>query len=556
MVTVNDAIQIAPQTQTPATAAPGGAGGFFGASATGANTLFANLLLQQMSASAAPSSNPLDPSAGGLATGIFGSDGSGLSALNLDGRNFANADAENLGLQDLGFQKFGGQNLSLQSLLSSGRLGSLLPLLNALKSQLGSKGSTTGKYEQNLAASVDDQKAVPDAVLAAWLSALSAQQSQPDLKNLKIDPSNTSPLPLGGAAGVDARVLKAIEQMISRLEQPGPNGQSDGNPPLSAPEKVVPASQIQAAPAELKAKAVPVANEDKNSFAALAQAAGGDPRAEKPAPGADTKTDSKPESIFNIKPVGNDPHQTVLPPAPQDHAPDANSQSQTSSQPQTDSKGSSNGDSRKGNASADQFQSVISNMPAAGSAHPDQANAAAIIQPVHGNTGNGSAVSATADKDSSSSVRDLANTSHLDPTTPRVVNEAHLMQAAGQAEMHVSIKSETAGSVDVRAMLEGNHISATIAAQHSSTRDWLTANLGELQSALSRDDLHLRAIEVTDSSLQNDPRNSGSGQQDAQQQQQFMRPQIQREFQQAAGLTDDLDLNQNETATQALSLLA
>jgi len=559
---VNDTIQIASQAQTTATAVPSGAGGFFGTSGTGSNTLFANLLLQQMTTTGPASSSPSDLSPGGPGNGLFGPDNPGLSAFNLD-----DPGSQNLGLQNLGIQNPGAQGLDLQSLLSSGKLNSLLPLLNALKTQISGKGLPAGKELQSANASLNDQKSVPDAVLAAWLAALSAQQSQPDLKNLKIDPSLGGAPLLGGAMNVDPRVLNAIEQMISRLEQAGANGQQPAQPTAPPPEAVVPAAQDnQAVMAEPVAKAAANGKVEQNSFAALAQAAGGDPRVDKRTLAADAKTDPKPENIFSIKPAANDVRPTVPPVIPegnvqQDHAGNANSQSQTSSQPQTGGRNSGNGDARKENSTADQFESLIASAQVSGSSsgsHVDQSGMASILQSAHGNTGNGPESSVVnTDKENVTSVRDVANASHLDPTTPRVVNEAQLMQAAGQAEMHVSLKSETAGSVDVRAMLEGNHISATIAAQHSGTRDWLNANISELHNSLSRDDLHLRAIEVTDSSLQNDPRNGGSSQQDAQpQQQQYMRPQVHSEFQRTAGLTDDLDLNQSETATQALSLHA
>jgi flagellar hook-length control protein FliK len=126
------------------------------------------------------------------------------------------------------------------------------------------------------------------------------------------------------------------------------------------------------------------------------------------------------------------------------------------------------------------------------------------------------------------------------------------MEAAGQAEMRVSIKSET-GTVDVRAMLEGSHISATVAAQHSGTRDWLLSNLHELHSMLSRDDLNLRTFEVTDTALQNEGRQTHSGQQEQQQ-----NLGVPAQFRKDGRSTTEVffDLETNETASQALSLHA
>lgn len=127
------------------------------------------------------------------------------------------------------------------------------------------------------------------------------------------------------------------------------------------------------------------------------------------------------------------------------------------------------------------------------------------------------------------------------------------MEAAGQAEMRVSVKSDLGGTVDVRAMLEGGNISATVAAQHSGTRDWMMSNMHELQGSLSRDDLNLKTFEVTDSGLQN----SAHGDEPRQQERQQRNPTYSSFTDETHSTPTSFDaVDSQETESRVLSLLA
>jgi flagellar hook-length control protein FliK len=139
---------------------------------------------------------------------------------------------------------------------------------------------------------------------------------------------------------------------------------------------------------------------------------------------------------------------------------------------------------------------------------------------------------------------------------PRIVHAARLMEAAGQAEMRVSVKSDVAGSVDVRAMLEGDHITATVATQHDGTRDWMMANVHELHSSLSRDDMNLKSFEVSNSGLQFSGQNQPRQQEQQQQQQQSRAYSNFADESNTVSSAMNTDIDTEETASRALSLLA
>lgn|GEM_PF-2192238 len=522
-------------------------------------TLFANLLMQQMNGASAGSGADLNGFDGNGPGGMFGPDNSNLAGLGLPGFDLAG----------LNLQGIGG---------NQGSLASLLPLLKALQSQLSAKASLPGNPLQ--INQDGDQNSSPTNALAVWLAALAAQQNQPNMQNLAVGQSDLRGLPGTGAGIGDPRVLRAIEKFISQIEQseagkgsgkgittgPAEKIPATAAPETGDPEKAVPVTNApntiapeKIIPATLEGKtgeAEKVTGDAKNEqkiFAAIEQSVSAAAHATKPA-----GTDAKAQSDLSGKPTTNNPAQDTLPVAPQNQTPNSNTQGQSSSQ--SEGSRSGNGDSHKGNSSAEQFAALLSGQSATVNAtsHGDQNNLAAVISPVaHSASGNANSPAGSgADTSSTPNVRDIAAAGPVEHAAPRVVNESQMMQAAGQAEMHVTVKTESAGTVDIRAMLEGNHISATVASQHSATRDWLVSNLSDLHTSLNRDNLQLRTFEVTDSALQSDPRNSGSGQQDQQQQQQPMRSQYRQEFQQAAGLTEDIDLNQTESASRALSLLA
>ncbi|HZU30306.1 MAG TPA: flagellar hook-length control protein FliK, partial [Candidatus Angelobacter sp.] len=217
--------------------------------------------------------------------------------------------------------------------------------------------------------------------------------------------------------------------------------------------------------------------------------------------------------------------------------------------------GHSNSDTKK-DSSAAQFQAPADtgkNSSEPNSAAMQQNNFSAIAQAASHNGSNSPVHMESSTSSQPLNVREAGNVSGPE-ATPRIVHAARLMEAAGQAEMRVSVKSEVAGSIDVRAMLQGEHISATVAAQHGGTRDWLTANMHELQASLSKDDLNLKTFEVTDSSLQNNGRGAQSHSQEQQQQNKGTYLPFENETHSAATNLEDMEVQEN--SSRALSLLA
>jgi hypothetical protein len=241
---------------------------------------------------------------------------------------------------------------------------------------------------------------------------------------------------------------------------------------------------------------------------------------------------------------------------PQNQSSDAKPQSQD--QPQSQSGDSHTGNqTRKDSGSATQSQQ--SSGPANGSATAsstavDPANFATLTQTVaHGATANAPNHQASSAMPQPVTVHEVSAAVGADPA-PRIVHAARLMEAAGQAEMRVSLKSDVSGTVDVRAVLENGNISATVAAQHGGTRDWMMANMHELQTSLSHDDLNLKTFEVTDSGLQNNGRGDEPRQQEPQQQRNSNYSNFVSETRSIPTSFDDLD--SPETPSRALSLLA
>jgi len=253
-------------------------------------------------------------------------------------------------------------------------------------------------------------------------------------------------------------------------------------------------------------------------------------------------------------PAAKDGQPELIQAGPQSKGADAKSQGQENSQPEQSPSGNQ---TKKDPSSSGQFQQPIgqaSSSSVAAATPTDQGSLAAIAQATsHGVSANSSDHQASSAPSQPLNVRGVESAVAVD-AAPRIVHAARIMEAASQAEMRVSMKSETSGTVDVRALLEGDHISATVAAQHSGTRDWLMANMHELQTSLSRDDLNLRTFEVTDSALQN----NGNGTEPKQQEQQQQRNSAYSRFTSEAHSTttsfDDIDLQEN--ASRALSLLA
>jgi hypothetical protein len=253
-------------------------------------------------------------------------------------------------------------------------------------------------------------------------------------------------------------------------------------------------------------------------------------------------------------PAGKDGQQELIQSGPQSSGADGKSQGQGNSQPDQSPSGNQ---TKKDPSSSEQFQQPAgqaSSSSGATTASMEQSSFAAVAQTAPHAT---SAISTDHQTSSAESqplnLRGVESAIPVD-AAPRIVHAARLMEIAGQAEMRVSVNTESSGTVNVRALLEGDHISATVAAQHGGTRDWLMANMHELQTSLSRDDLNLRTFEVTDSALQNNGHGAEPRQQEQQQQRNSAYSRFASESRSTTTGFDDIDLQEN--ASRALSLLA
>jgi hypothetical protein len=431
-----------------------------------------------------------------------------------------------------------------QGLPAAETLMNLAPAFVAQQLKPGPKPFVPAQDRLTKAPDAGNMNADQASALAIWIAALAAAQEPPNpsLSTIGVGARLT------GAGVIDPRLVPTNILPTSKL---GP------------PEIAVPLLKPAPAPADLHAaetdkdpQIAPMvqALETPSDLAHCLSGLNATPTSSiSKLPGATDKSKSDRQDL-NVAPTLPSGKTDAPPPALQSQNSGSQSQSQTSSEPQQ---------SRSGNESK-KNQTFMEPVPAAagksqnasGTASPiDQASLNMPAQvSVHGAT-TASVQAHTESQIDAGHALNLREPGGIaaPESAPRIVHAAKLMEAAGQAEMRVSMKSETAGTVDVRAMLEGSHISATVAAQHGATRDWLLSNVHELHGTLSRDDLNLRTFEVTDSALQNEGRQTQSGQQE--QQQELGAP---AQFAKDVRTTPEVfsDLDTSETASQALSLHA
>jgi Flagellar hook-length control protein FliK len=503
----------------------------------------------------------VSPAAQGLAgqTASQGDGSSLFSALLMQhiGPNLSNAgDAEALPNP--------GQNFS-----ANAELARLLPVL--LAQTKDSKSSMpANRQTDNPAPSSDDNPA-----LAIWIASMAAMQMQP---NLPTAPSQFNGLPsqLNNTGADQNSALQALEQqfpgLVSALTS---NHFADGKSQTGkADTKMIGADAKQADvnPADVKAADPKVVDVKAGFDAALNAVQTAEPKksdvqqppvhvnadvapiAQKVSAISDvSKIDPKSQMTSAAEKV-NQPQLTPV--APQAQNSDTKSQSQ--SQPQSGDNHTNN-QAKKDSTSTTQGQQTANQtngapLPASTTSTViDQSNFAAMTQAAtHNVPANAPNHPVTPDATQAVNVRDIGSVVATDPA-PRIVPTARLMEAAGQAEMKVSVKSDV-GTVDVRAVLEGGNISATVAAQHSGTRDWMMSNMHELQNTLSRDDLNLKTFEVTDSGLQNSGNEGQPKQQEQQQRNNSTYSSFATETHSSTASLDDI--GPQETASRALSLLA
>ena len=97
----------------------------------------------------------------------------------------------------------------------------------------------------------------------------------------------------------------------------------------------------------------------------------------------------------------------------------------------------------------------------------------------------------------------------------QVVLNPKVLESVQQAEMKVGVQPEGLGPIEIHATLRGDEIGASISAQQSDTRQWLTSHMSDLAQTLDTHNLRLSNLSVSEtfagSSVQ-----SGFSQSDAQ----------------------------------------
>jgi len=404
-----------------------------------------------------------------------------------------------------------------------------------------------GTDAQTANASTPDTSVV-NPLIAALLNGVPPAQLQPIVQNAVAGNNQSAPQLGIGIAGDSANTARAAQQVLTALaQQTGMNDMTKNpKPPVSL--KGLPV----AAPPDMTPK--PITPTDLQSASFIPPA--GRDGVMTPAP---TKTpDSKPmtdtqsatASSPNGKITGLPPaNPTAVQPAAQNS--DPKNHSETSSQSSA-GQNSSDAESKKKLPDTEQFSVTAIQEP--DSSHTQSGSITILSQT--GPQSNGPSQHATAAPSPAPATPNVIAAN--DTAAPRVVHEARLMQAAGQAEMQVSMRSESAGTVSVKAILEGSHLSATVSAPSVETRDWLVNNLHELYAGLSRDDLSLRSFQVSDPGLQGGWNGQDTRQQESQEQ---YRPSAysggrQGSAEETISGADSNSLDLNETASRALSLHA
>jgi hypothetical protein len=563
---VNNGINLAFLAQAPAIVDQSAPAAPQGNNASSGNQLFANLLMQKMSP------------------------GSGLSN-------------DNSGRPLLGFSPD-----DLVGLLNSvsGPLAGLNGNAN-IASLLGSLKQQSGKNDpasllKSLGNPDDNSANAADPMLATWLASLAALQQQPKTQDFKLPGNADAANLLAGIQNnlanspVDPRALKALEHALSFLDKSlGLDGPSNGKAQINSDRTDAPAPTTSTGssapvkdvpPTQEPKTTVPVVKAD-DGVAQQALSAEISKIANQPANGTTKvdlpKPDSKTPSVAPVVPGTADRSQQVQPSmlpkgdTRSDNQGSANqalgnqslanqgsanegsaNQSGLNQESQQSGDGHSSSDSRKG-IQVDQLSSKfnVQSATVTVSGSPEQSVPTVPVQPMPHSSNVEANHGSPTPTPSAAEIREPAHLGAADALPPRTVNQSSLMQAASQAEMRVSVKTESAGTMDVRAMVEGNHISATVAAQHSATRDWMVANIHELNQSLSRDDLRLKTFEVTESSLRNDTNGSASGQQgqpDAQKPMQYFQSRKDALF--TSSPVEELETETSGTAARAISLLA
>ena len=91
----------------------------------------------------------------------------------------------------------------------------------------------------------------------------------------------------------------------------------------------------------------------------------------------------------------------------------------------------------------------------------------------------------------------------------RGVTSARLIEQAGNAEMQVKLRSEAWGPIDVRTVVRGSDVGASIRVDARETQAVLSSALPQLEQALSQRSLHVERLDVLQGSLAGGGSNGG-----------------------------------------------
>jgi len=420
-------------------------------------------------------------------------------------------------------------------------------------------------------------------VMAMWLASMAAAQIQPNAQvpNAQNPAAQLSGLSAQPASADQRAALQALEQQFPGLALALRDKHLvDAKPQAGKADIAVPGPAVNKAdqePTDIKTSDVnfPDAKpaDAKNDFIAALNASHTAEPTKVDAPQAPVHvntditaatakvSDASAKSKVDQKDlaanaVAKDNQPVVVQVTPQNQSGDAKPQSQD--QPQSGDSHAGN-QAKKDSASTTQLEQApaqANGSATASSTAVDPTNFAAMAQAnAHSAPASASNHQVNTASPQAINVRDVSAVAGTEPV-PRIVHTARLMEAAGQAEMRISLKSDASGTVDVRAMLENGNISATVAAQHGGTRDWMMANMHELHTSLSRDDLNLKTFEVTDAGLQNNGRGDEPKHQQESQQQQRNAAYSNFASETHFATTSFDDVDSPETPSRALSLLA
>jgi hypothetical protein len=103
-----------------------------------------------------------------------------------------------------------------------------------------------------------------------------------------------------------------------------------------------------------------------------------------------------------------------------------------------------------------------------------------------------------------------------DAPSGRFVNDAQLMSAASQSEMHIAMQTNKLGAIEIHARVSGDEIGASIIVDKRDAHAALAADLPALQQALSDKQLRVEQVVLTQGSLNSTAGGAGGNAQNQQ----------------------------------------